>query len=145
MTKMKRYRLKIPEMIQRVEVWIANELIEKGYDANDCKPIDSGVKGTNGQGSWCFYDIPVNWLEEIKAKPVSFDTYWEKSKQGAALGISEASHRETWKDSEINNELRHQPKMSVEEYASEFSHEDYRPEVIETVWKFCCESHNWED
>ena len=148
--KMKRYRLKIPDMIKR-----KNAIIAADFEAAD-EVIEFGGPADNIPGYECVEarggivaQVPKDWLEEIKDKPVSAEE-WGIATYGNTAEIQLRNFNTlemvgAFKAGEANNELRHRPKMSVEEYASGFSHEDYRPEVIETVWKFCCRSHNWED
>lgn len=77
----KKYRLKIPEMINKVHSWIIEALNEAGIyeyieDGENFSTIfDENISSEYKTDSWCFSDIPKDWLEEITEKPKSAEEY----------------------------------------------------------------------
>jgi hypothetical protein len=89
----KKYRLVIPRKIDKGDGWLVEALSEEGEIFTEYNmPDPEGYKAVKGKGNHSgWYEIPVEWLKEIKDGPVSAEQVvkdwldkpdqWVKNKQ----------------------------------------------------------------
>jgi hypothetical protein len=145
---MKRYKWKRPESIKPQDAWVY-EIIRK----DTFTTTGEDWQGRNDEGSACFSDIPKDWLEEIKDEPVSAED-WVKSTDECSPCLGEnvdckdcsftfKNMTEAFKAGEANNELRHRPQRSFEEWIGgvlpSWDMEDHKPAwdsgAMRNCWK----------
>jgi len=109
---MKKYRLVIPEMINKKHAWVANALELESMTITDKFMFESGGSISSIES------IPKEWLEEIK-EPETFDEWfdnrfdedWEETKGPFFREDLEECHDWTV----ANEKKKHEPKQSFEE------------------------------
>ena len=151
--KMKRYRLKIPEMIKR-----KNAIIAADFEAAD-EVIEFGGPADNIPGYECVEarggivaQVPKDWLEEIKDKPVSAEE-WGIATYGNTAEIQLRNFNTlemvgAFKAGEANNELRHQPKQTFKEWWKYSKPADFNEENkigAEEVWIAAIGSYGFKE
>ncbi len=58
-------RLEIPEMIHNKHAWVHEALDEDHLLLPEGQIISKLISGQNTQGSWCYSDIPDEWLQDV--------------------------------------------------------------------------------
>ena len=145
-----KYRLKIPEMINKRDAIIAadfetvDEVIEFG-GPTDNRPGYLCVEARGG----IIAPVPKDWLEEIKDDPVSAEGYIKNGIYPPPNCIS-AFHsdiKKAFKAGEENQKLRHRPQQSFDEWfdsdMAEFQYGINKGDA-NTVWKAHAKATNTE-
>jgi len=121
----KRYKLVIPEMVQRKDCDIVMALNEKGlYSLQDCNDfiVEEIISGTTLAGwNWFFKDIPDSWLEPIEDGPVSAEEllkmfkakYDDSIADARATPYTASELLELAKSAEKNERKRTQPVIDA--------------------------------
>lgn len=78
------YKVNIPSMIRRQDSWIASALSISGIDSNDYRTIKKDFVGKSAEGSYCFSDIPGEWLEEVKQS--AFQKWYKENEKHLPVG-----------------------------------------------------------
>lgn len=146
---MKKYRLKIPEMIEKRHAWIAHAL-----QLEDMTILENFTFETQ-HGTGCFCDIPESWLEEINDHPVTAyewlrSEFPERYDRGVYIdtgGYHDANMLDAFRAGEKNERKRHRAKTSVKEawiHDNTVRKKNLDFERYKRVWKDCLKSHNLE-
>ncbi len=140
---MKKYKLKIPNIIKKEDAKIATHLQDgaKGIEIYSTKPN--------------FNEIPKDWLEEIIEEPVSAEELINsvnpnvrKHRLSDVCQMSLNQLHTLVNKAEANNELRHRPQHTYDD-AHEMFIRCSSPLLdsisFEMGWKARGKAHNWEE
>ena len=150
---MKRYKLKIPEMIRLLDLEIANDIIDWNSGV-----LKSGKLHTEGLIYNVPEDIPKDWLEETKEEPVNAEEYHHKNVSTYKSGCISLTYMNATVKKEIvkayktgasDNELRHRPQQSFNEWWVKTANSMVGMTSIEIIakkgWDARGDTHNWKN
>jgi len=92
-------------------------------------------------------DYPVSYEDAKKEflKDTNIDDHFGKNTPTSPWLIFDTISSHFWDRAEANNELRHRPKQSFDEWWKGFTYHHLLEPDARELWKSCKESHGWEE
>jgi len=141
--RMKKYRVRIPDMIEKRHAWIANALGCEDTVINELLAFDTL------DGTVSFYDIPKTWLEEIKDEPITAEE-WLRSEyperyEGGYIKTSDyhdSNMRHAFRSGEENERKKHKPDYTLKDALEAYHNSRVLKDVFSNGWNSCLRAHN---